>query len=85
MRQLTHLANVGLAGSSMINVLQRTANTIADSERKILLCLDDYHQVQGHDSDKVLRELSEQSCGKLSICLSTRDASSLQLTTLVSG
>ncbi|MBC6403421.1 MAG: hypothetical protein GDA39_10475 [Hyphomonadaceae bacterium] len=75
MRQLSVMADVGLVGTSLSSVLQRTTAEIASSEAKILLCLDDYHRTQCDETDMILKELAYQSDGKMRICLSTRDVS----------
>lgn len=83
MRQLAVMADVGLVGTSLITVLQRTAAMIANSESRISLCLDDYHRAHCDETDMILKELADQTSGKLRICLSTRDVSSPSLTNLL--
>lgn len=83
MRQLSVLAEVGLVGTSLSYVLRRTADTIANSDKPVLLCLDDYHRVQCDDVDNILLELSQHTNDKLRICLSSRNALSPSLTNLI--
>ena len=83
MRQLSMLAQVGLVGTSLSNVLKRTAESIAKSENPVLLCIDDYHRVQCNEVDKVLIELSKLTNGKLNVCVSSRNVMNPTLTNLL--
>lgn len=83
MRQLSVLAEVGLVGTSLSNVLKRTADTIANSEKLVLLCIDDYHRVQSDEVDNILIELSHHTSDQLRICLSSRNVLSPALTNLL--
>lgn len=83
MRQLSMLAQVGLVGTSLSNVLKRTAESIAKLENPLLLCIDDYHRVQCNEIDRILIDLSHLTNEKLKICLSSRNVLSPTLTNLL--